>query len=263
MNQEDPIPFFDRLSDGYGERYSGKDRFHRYFFHERAEKAIAGLLLADCDVLDIGSGTGDLYTILKPRFPGLRFTATDVSTGMLAHSPVPAERRLLGHAYDLHFGELRFTAIFMLGVTTYMSREELEKNLAFAARHLAPHGTLVITFTNKYALDTWSRALAKWPMALFGKGNHVLSSGLRIHRYGHREIRTLIERQFKIDRWNTLNHTIFPLNRLLVRPSLLLAQYLSRHRGAPEWIRPLSSDIMVHATSRESNPAQSARQGNP
>lgn len=250
MSHEDPIAFFDRLSGRYGERYSGEDRFHRYFFHERAEKAIAGLQLANSDVLDIGSGTGDLYTLLNARFPGLRFLATDVSAGMLANSQVPPERRLHGHAYDLDLGELHFAAIFMLGVTTYMSREELGKNLAFAASHLAPDGTLVVTFTNKYALDTWTRALAKWPMSLFGKGDNVLSSGLRIHRYGYREVRSIMEGKFRISRWNTLNHTIFPLNKLVSRPSLRLAQYLSCRTGAPAWIRPFSSDLMVHATNR-------------
>ena len=249
--------FFDRLAPEYGRRYEGKERFHDHFFQERTAKAVHGLDLSGRDVLDIGSGTGDLYAKLISRFPDMRFLATDISAGMLACSKVPPAQRILGHAYDHDFGDLRFHAIFMLGVTTYMDREELEKNLASVARLLAPGGTFTITFTNKHALDSWTRALVRLPLRLLGEGRHVLTSGLPIHSYGFREVRSLVERHFIIDRWDLLNHTVFPMNLMVPRLSLLLAQHLSGRKASPAWLRFLSSDLMVHAERRPLQPHSS------
>lgn len=254
--------FFDRLAPKYGARYQGKERFHDHFFQERSAKAVRGLDLTDRDVLDIGSGTGDLYAQLIKQFPDMRFLATDVSAGMLANSKVPPSQRLLGHVYDQDFGSRRFHAIFMLGVTTYMSRKELEKNLDFAAQHLAPGGTFTATFTNKHALDTWSRALARQPLRLLGHGDHVLTSGLRIHSYGFGEVRSLVERHFIVKNWDLLNHTVFPMNRLLPGLSVRLARCLSGRKGTAAWLRSLSSDLMVRAESRYSSPETSGAEGN-
>ena len=256
------IRFFDRVAPDYGVRYDGKDRFHDHFFQERSTKAIRGLNLEDRDVLDIGSGTGDLYVKLIAQFPSMRFLAMDVSAGMLAHSKVPPSQRLLGHAYDQDLGDRRFHAIFMLGVTTYMDQQELEKNLIFASRHLAPGGTLTVTFTNRHALDSWNRGLARHFLRLSGQGDHVLTSGLRIHSYSFRETRSLLERHFSIKNWDLLNHTIFPINRLLPGLSVQLARGLSGLKGTATWLRFLSSDLMVHAESRYSSPGAMDPEGN-
>ncbi len=254
--------FFDRLAPEYGERYDGKERFHDHFFQERREKAVRGLDLADRDVLDIGSGTGDLYAKLITRFPDMRFLAADISAGMLARSKVPVGQRILGHAYDHDFGDRRFHAIFMLGVSTYMDRQELEKNLAFAARHLAPGGTFTATFTNKHALDSWTRSLSRLPLRLFREGGHVLTSGLRIHSYGFREASALVEHHFTIKGWDLLNHTVFPMNRLLPRLSVRLARSLAGRKGTAMWLRFLSSDLMVRAEGRPLYSHSSGREGN-
>lgn len=248
---EDPARFFDRLGPSYGSRYQGTDRFHRYYFHERMEKAVRGLDLRNGSVLDIGSGTGDLYGVLSARFPGMQFLASDVSAGMLEHSLVPPAQRLLGRIYEHKLGDARFDAIFMLGVSTYMGRDELERNLAFAAAHLAPTGKFIITFTNAHALDTWLRTLAKGLLGRrAGAGGNVLSSSMKIHRYAHGTIKSMLEPRFRITGWDALNHTVFPFNRILPGPSVAAAKRLSRRQGAPAWLRFLSSDLLVHTALR-------------
>lgn len=247
----DPARFFDRLGPSYGSRYKGEDAFHHYYFQERMAKAIRGLDLSDAHVLDIGSGTGDLYGALAPRFPRMHFLASDVSEGMLAHSLVPPAQRLLGHIYEHDLGEARFDAIFMLGVTTYMNADELEKNLAFAARHLAPEGRFVATFTHADALDSRLRSLAKGIMGRrSGNSDNVLTSGLRIHQYGFRAAKSILERHFRVEDWDGLNHTVFPFNRLFPKESIGLAKRLARHQGKPAWLRFLSSDLLFHAGKR-------------
>ena len=93
---EQAARFFDEVSGTYKDKYKDRSPFHRYFFNERLEKATRGFDLSDADVLDIGSGTGELYEHLVARFPRMRFHATDVSAGMLAQSTVAAEIKRVG-----------------------------------------------------------------------------------------------------------------------------------------------------------------------
>ncbi len=240
--------FFDSVSGTYKAKYKDRSPFHHYFFNERLEKATRDLDLSDADVLDIGSGTGDLFDHLVRRFPAVRFHATDVSAGMLAQSAVPGERKYTGHAYDHPFSTRTFDAVFMLGVTTYLTQEELDKNLSFIARSLKPGGVAVITFTNKHALDTWMRALARGPMALFGKKGNVLSSGLKLWMYANADVRATMGKHFRIERMDVLNHTVFPFNLLLPGISLSIARRLAKAKGDPAWLRWLSSDLLVRAS---------------
>ncbi len=247
QQHEQAARFFDSVSGTYKDKYKDRSPFHHYFFNERLEKATRDLDLSNADVLDIGSGTGDLFDHLVTRFPAMRFHATDVSAGMLAQSAVPGERKYVGHAYDHPFPTRAFDAVFMLGVTTYLTPEELEKNLSFIAGSLKPGGVAVITFTNSHALDTWMRALARGPMTWFGKKGNVLSSGLKLWMYPNADVRRIIDRHFKLVRMDVLNHTVFPFNLLLPGASLSIARRLARVKGSPAWLRWLSSDLLVRS----------------
>ena len=250
VQHEEAARFFDAVSGTYRDKYKDASPFHRYYFNERLWKATRDLDLAGKDVLDVGSGTGDLYDRLISRFPTMRFFATDVSAGMLAQSPVPAERKYTGHAYDHPFAQRSFDAVFMLGVTTYLSPEELEKNLAFIARSLKPGGTAIISFTNKHGLDTLVREALRPVMRVFGGKGKVLSSGLRTRNYSKSEAQDALRRHFVIDRIDVHNHTVFPFGLLLPGPSIALAERLARKRAVPAWLRLLSSDLLfrVRAT---------------
>lgn len=248
---EQAARFFDSVSGTYKDKYKDRSPFHHYFFNERLEKATRGLDLSDADVLDIGSGTGDLYDHLVAHFPRMRFHATDVSAGMLAQSTVPTSHKFTGHAYDHPFATKAFDVIFMLGVTTYLTTEELEKNLSFIASSLKPGGAAVITFTNAHSLDTWMRALARGPLSLFGRKGNVLSSGLRLWMYGNGAVRRIIGGHFRLERMDVLNHTVFPFNLLLPGLSLGIARRLANVQGSPAWLRWLSSDLLVRATSKK------------
>lgn len=247
-SSSDAARFFDRTSATYRAKYGTESPFHHYYFNERLDKATAGLDLAGCTVLDIGSGTGNLYEHLAPRSPGMRFLASDVSAGMLAQSPVPAEDRFVGHAYEIAFPVQAFDAVFMLGVTTYLSPEELARNLAFIGNALKPGGHAVITFTHARGLDTWSRRLAKLPLRLMGRRDKVLSSGLRTYTYSVADATRIVGAHLRIDRCSFHNHTIFPFNLLVPHASIRLAERIDR-LPANHWLhRWLSSDLVLHCS---------------
>lgn len=237
--------FFDRISHSYRDKYSELSPFHRYYFNERLEKATKGLDLDGKDVLDIGSGTGNLYDELIERFPRMRFYATDLSAGMLAHSRVPHQHQFLGHAYNHQFPVRTFDAVFMLGVTTYMTPAELGKNIDLIAQSLNAGGTAIITFTNKHGLDTIARAMLRAPLRLFKRKDKVISSGLQTCSYSISEVRKLLSPHLRIVQEDVHNHTIFPLNLLLPGPSIRFAGRLARVKNTKAWLRFLSSDLMV------------------
>src|SRR6185436_10294665 len=135
-----------------------------------------------------------------------RFFATDISAGMLAQSRVPKAQQFVGHAYDHPFATRQFDVIFMLGVTTYLSADELDKNLAFIARSLKPGGTAIISFTNKHGLDTIVREALRTPMRWFGRKGKVLSSDLVTRNYSLGEVKKLTARHLTIDRVDVHNH---------------------------------------------------------
>ncbi len=251
QQHEQAARFFDRVSGTYRDKYAHQSRFHRYYFNERMEKATRGLDLANADVLDIGGGTGNLFDHLVERFPAMRFFATDVSAGMLAQSRVPKDHQYTGHAYDHPFTTRSFDAIFMLGVTTYLSPEELEKNLVFIARSLKPGGQAIISFTNKHGLDTLVRETLRTPMRWFGSKKKVLSSGLRTRNYSLAEVRRVLAAHLRITQVDVHNHTVFPLGLLLPGLSIAMARKLARMKSTPAWLRFLSSDLLVRAEQRE------------
>lgn len=247
---EQAARFFDSVSGTYKDKYKDRSPFHHYFFNERLDKATRGLDLANADVLDIGSGTGALYDHLIEQFPHMRFHATDVSAGMLAQSAVPTACKYQGHAYDHPFAVKRFDVVYMLGVSNYLTPDELEKNLTFIERSLKPGGRVIITFTNAHALDTWLRNLARGPLRLLGGKGKVLSSGLGSWTYGQGEAQRIMKRHFNVERIDLLNHTVFPFNQLLSGPSLALARRLSRRVENAAWLRWLSSDLLIRAVER-------------
>lgn len=244
VQHEEAARFFDAVSGTYRNKYKNASPFHRYYFNERLWKATRELDLAGKDVLDVGSGTGDLYDHLIGRFPDVRFYATDISAGMLAQSPVPEAHKYTGDAYDHPFAQRAFDVIFMLGVTTYLSSEELERNLAFIARSLKPGGTAIISFTNKHGLDTIVREALRPLMRLTGGKGRVLSSGLRTRNYSLSEARRALAPHFEEARLDVHNHTVFPFGLLLPSISIGLAERLARKRSVPAWLRFLSSDLL-------------------
>ncbi|MBP6313179.1 MAG: class I SAM-dependent methyltransferase [Flavobacteriales bacterium] len=237
--------FFDSVSDRYKEKYGEKSAFHHYFFNQRLQKTLEGLDLTNKDILDIGSGTGDLYDEVVLRWPTARFYATDISAGMLAQSNVPSDQKFIGHGYESHFGTKKFDLITMLGVSTYMDDLELHKNLKFIAKSLEPNGQVIVSFTNAHALDLWLRNLAKPFLGLTGKKNKVMTSGVPIYPRSAAKAKEAMARYFSSNELHLLNQTVFPFSRVLPRPAVVLAKWIDTVPGNSAWKRWLSSDLLI------------------
>jgi ubiquinone/menaquinone biosynthesis C-methylase UbiE len=253
MDQEQKTrEFFNRISDGYKDKYKTVSPFHIYFFNERLEKATCGINFNNKTVLDIGSGTGDLYDYIIKKYPEVAYYASDISEGMLKKSHVPESNKFVGNCYDISFPIDRFDYIFMLGVTTYMPLEELNKTLHFISERLQKNGTAIITFTNKSAYDTIMHDLLKKPLRLlYKKKNTVITQDFSIYTYTTAEVQAAVEPLFQVQAIDFLNHTIFPFNFLLPSISVMRAKRISQKTKSRKFLERNSSDFILKLTKKQ------------
>ncbi|MCP4456747.1 MAG: methyltransferase [Cytophagales bacterium] len=237
--------FFDGHATEYQEKYSRKNKFYEYFFFERLEKATESFDLEGKSILDIGAGTGPLYDflLLEGKHTFSTYTATDLSDGMLEQSNIPTENRIAGDFTQMHFNQ-KFDFIYMLGVSTYLSLDILQKHLEKIESMLVPNGVFIVTFTNKNGLDTIIRTALGPLRKLVAGRNRVMSQEFSTWYYSKNEIEALIPKGMAIKKITGLNHTIFPLSRIFPRLSIFLAKKIFGETSG-RLNRFLSSDLLV------------------
>jgi SAM-dependent methyltransferase len=128
------------------------------------------------DVLEIGCGHGVAATIVLGRLTAGAYVGLDRSPAMIAASErrnrddvVAGRARLVcGAVPDADLGDRRFDRVFAARVASMSS----PAGFAFAARHLAPAGTLVLAFDSPVP----SRARAQAAAAVAELGRHGFGS---------------------------------------------------------------------------------------
>jgi len=218
--------FFDRISGGYRARYGSQNPFHSYFFRERLRAATEEFEFENKTVLDIGAGTGPLYDHLA-SYPEIDYYACDISPKMLAQSHIPAGRAFVGKATEIQFPKDKFDFIFLLGVTTYQTPDELKETLGFVRDRLAPNGRAILSFTNRSSADHLLRKILRGAVALAPDG--VLGQAFTTYAYRLNEVSDMADvYDLLVKRIVYLNQTFSPFNTLLPRASVALARRLSR-----------------------------------
>jgi SAM-dependent methyltransferase len=241
--------FFDQLAPAYRRRYEGKNAFLTYLHRERIEEALEGLDLTDKTVLDIGAGTGILYD----RLAGADYYACDISEAMLAQSAIPPARRWVGAPQECDFPIVHFDAIFLLGVTTYLSKEELRDLLDWIGDHLAPRGRAVLSYSNGSSPDF---RLRSWVAPLLPKRmlrKTVLGQDFAFRGYAPAEIPALLPGSLAIEKYVWLNATVFPFNRLFPRFSVWLSRWLLAWPLPDRLARRFCADYLVVLRSKRSS----------
>jgi SAM-dependent methyltransferase len=219
--------FFDRISTDYRERYGPQNPFHAYFFGERLQAATEGFQFENKVVLDIGAGTGPLYDYLT-KYPGVDYYACDISPKMLSRSQIPAERTFIGKATEIRFPRDKFDYIYLLGVTTYQTPDELKQTFQLIRDRLAPNGRAILSFTNRSSADHALRTILRFAQPLIHNG--VLGQAFTTHAYRLGAIEDMIAvYDLHVSRAVYLNHTFSPFNTLLPRPSVSVAWWLGRN----------------------------------
>jgi ubiquinone/menaquinone biosynthesis C-methylase UbiE len=241
--------FFDSISDTYKKKYSTNNIFHYYFFTERLEKSTKNLELNDKKILDIGSGTGDLYDYINERAINITYSGTDIAEGMLNNSSIPSESKFLGDYSDLKLPYYDYDLVFMLGVTTYLSVEEMKSYLKFISSHIKKEkSTIVISYTNKHCFDNYTRSILKPLISLLPNRKSVLAQKIDIKTYSLIEVKKILGENFEIQEVEWLNHTIFPFNLLFKNLSLRFAKKIDQAKNRT-FLSLFSSDFVIKAKS--------------
>jgi len=244
-NQEQVKEFFNSHSKDYRKKYHQKDIFYEYFFYERLDEATNELDFTDKSILDVGAGTGPLYDYLLEKDLDLKnYRATDISDEMLGQSKIPKENYYIGDLLEMNFEE-SFDLVFMLGVTTYMDHETIEKSFSKIATVLKPNGKLIVTFTNRKSIDIITRSFLKPIAKIFSGKNTILSQGFSTWYYTTGEINKMVDASLKIQKIKGLNHTFFPFSRLLPKFSVYLGKRLHGTKNMY-----LSSDLLYFIQKR-------------
>jgi SAM-dependent methyltransferase len=246
--------FFDKISNQYDAKYEAHtNKFLAHLFRRRIESATNALPKSLGRVMDIGAGTGQLHRfLLENGFSFDDYIAVDVSEGMLSKSDIPEESRHVGTVHlptlDRYNGTVDH--FFLLGVTTYMSANELDATLNRIARLSSKDGLLVCTFTNLSSIEIKAQTVFSWLLKLF-----IRLSGKRLNVVAAQTFSRLIvsEAAMKsflrphgtIERIDYINQTFTPFNRLFTGASIRLESFLSRSlRRRPALLAVFSSDIL-------------------
>ncbi len=197
------------------------------------ERATADLPLERSKILDIGAGVGWLYDFLSTPEKEDYF-ACDISQEMLRQSNIPENQRLplpVGQLPE-HWSDFDF--IFALGLTTYLSTEELEQLFQNLYKQLAPQGVAIISFANKNSIDFRLRSLFRPFSKLFPKET-VMGQAFKPLALTPQQLRPLYSPHFTLLKMDWLNPSIPFLHHL--NPRFAACQI--------NWLRSLLSQTFV------------------
>lgn len=234
--------FFNSNAIEYKEKYSRKNKFYEYFFYERLEEVTKNIDFNNKNILDIGHGTGGLYDFISDRYEVPNFFATDISCDMLKQSNLKEENRFCGNCYDANFPVKKFDYIFMLGVSTYIELEELNKIFESVHNSLADDGVFIITFTNRKSISNIMRGKLSFLTKLVSKKDKISAQPFKEYGYSVDESKKITQELFSTQKVSFLNHTFFPFSRIFPLLSIKFAKYLKKRNINREY---LSSDFIL------------------
>lgn len=247
--------FFEGIAPSYAARYGAGRPYHAYFFQQRLRAAMHGLDLEQAHILDLGAGTGALYDALRERVSRFSYLGTDISQAMLAHSRIPPEHRFVGQVTDPAFPRQPFDKVFVLGVTTYLGRNELRETFAALHAMLEPGGVMIVSFTHRRSLDHAVRALLEPMLRLFAKTaapGRVLSQSFAKQAYVPADLTSCYADQFEIGPPVWLNQTLTPFNLLFPRLAVFFAD--KALHGLPSCLLPyFSADFLIRFTKKNAS----------
>ena len=140
--------FFDSVAYNYSQRYGSKDK-RSIFFNNRLRFSLNNEYFKNKSVLDIGAGSGVIYHNLKNIV--IKYVACDISQKIMNEGGIPKknQRVIENNLKDLIQGE-KYDYIFMLGVTTYLSKNELNNYIKQIERCSHPGTRIIISYTLKH-----------------------------------------------------------------------------------------------------------------
>ncbi|MCB0641360.1 MAG: class I SAM-dependent methyltransferase [Phaeodactylibacter sp.] len=247
MQEQAIRDFFNDIAADYPNRYDPKNVFLHFLHTERLVYATQGLELNQARMLDIGAGTGQLYDLLARRSDPSNYLACDIAENMRLNSRVPEDQYRIGKITELELEPASFDLIFMLGVTSYLSRASWQADLQRIYELLKPGGIYIVTCTHAASLDYRIRHAAQRLLPKKWLHKRLVGQGFQTTAYTPEEARQLLEPYFDIQEFCWLNQTVSPFNRIFPRWSLRLAHPERKKSKLNYRNRLLSGDFLFRA----------------
>lgn len=252
VNQQEKVKsFFNNISFDYKSKYNNANPFLSYFFHQRLNEATHDISFHKKEVLDIGAGTGAVYHFIKSKTTDFNYTAVDISSKMLKQSGIPTYQYFVGDISNFPSSEEKYNYIFLLGVTTYFSRNILVEHLSFISKNLHPEGLAIVSFTNRKSLDFKIRRCLRYFMRLLNFKKTVLGQSFDIFAYSTTEIKQISSDKFSIQKTTYLNQTLPPFNRLFPKTSIAFGNFFKRKVSSPTLLSWISSDFLIFIKKKD------------
>ncbi len=245
--------FFDTVAYNYSQRYGTKDK-RSIFFNNRLRFSLQNEYFKNKSVLDIGAGSGIIYH--KLRNIAHKYTACDISEKIMIEGGIPKKNRRLikNNLEDLVRGE-KYDYIFMLGVTTYLSKKELQDYIKQI--ELCSHaGTrIIISYTlNNYIHIKWRSFITKLSNTIFKpffkKKKLLVNSGIQMSLHNANECFNL-SNNLNVYDFNYQNIFLPPFDRILPFKILFYIDKLINKLLGQKLIKFLASDITIKYTYQQ------------
>jgi hypothetical protein len=111
---------------------------------------------------------------------------------------------------------------------------------------------LAITFTHKKAIGVYAYKILSPIMRFFGFKKGVAAQDFYKAAFSIDEIKSILKVDYELVHFDFLNQTIFPLNHLLPRLSIRIAERIQR-KSAGWLLSVTSNEILVHARLKGSH----------
>lgn len=253
MNKDKTKFFFDSVANDYSVRYGLKDN-RSIFFNNRLHFSLKNEDFHNKSVLDIGAGSGIIYHSLKNVLE--KYTACDISEKMMKEGGIPKKsRRVIKNNLGDLLKDEKYDYIFMLGVTTYLSREELDKYIN-QIKICSKNGTkIIISYTlNNFIHIKWRQlitTLSKTILKPFFKRKKLLiNSGIQMTLFNSQDCLN-ISTNLKVYDFNFQNIFLPPFDRIFPRALLLSIDKVANRLFGQNLIKFLGSDLSVKYTYQE------------
>jgi 2-polyprenyl-3-methyl-5-hydroxy-6-metoxy-1,4-benzoquinol methylase len=237
--------FFDDIANQYAQKYGKSNVLTEYFFQQRLQAAIEDIDIANKKILDIGAGTGPLFDVFKTQQLPFEYFACDISPNMREKSNIPSDQYHIGQAFEINWGNSTFDYIFVLGVTTYMTKTDWEKTLDFIHQRLSPNGKAIISFTNEQSFDIKIRRFFNHFKFILNQKN-VISQSFEIQTFDYQIFIQNASNTFTVTKTSWLNQTLSGLNRIAPKMSIKVGQFLlQKFKHNTAVIEKCSSDFLL------------------
>ena len=239
--------FFDKISSSYSSRYRPKDK-RNFFLNERLNFALSNESLENKSILDIGAGNGMIYW--KTKHQNVNYYACDISEKMMIEGGIPSQKRFpIKKDFPKEIIQKKYDFIFLLGLTSYLTKEEFDNYLSIISQCSNPGTRVIISYrlNNKFhkLCTSFFKKIYKVIVLPFKKGNNfVFSSTFTLNKM---DIKSCFQISKNLLVYDYIHHNFIPspFDEILPNGILKIIYFISSNWIGSNRLKFISTDLVI------------------